>query len=644
MVKCPFVMTETKYSKEQLRNVAIIAHVDHGKTTLVDAFMKQTHLFRDNQEEMQQTQILDKGELEREKGITISAKNISVHYKDVKINIIDTPGHSDFGGEVERTLNMADSCLLLVDAKEGPMPQTKFVLKKALELGLKPVVVINKVDKKLANVERTFSKINDLFLSLATDSEQLDFKTYYGISREGKIFEKLPGGDLTVANTTPGDLAPLLEEIRNSLPSPKGDIEKPFQMQITSIEYDEHLGRYLIGKIANGKVKVGDPVVLVSNKEKFVKKQGRVNELFTKDGLDWIKIDSAEVGEIIAITGVDSTDIGATLCSISNPEPLPEIKITPPTVRVKFSANTSPFVGKEGKFVTAKQLQQRLDQEKNLNISLKIESKGSNTHYVSGRGELQLAILVEQLRREGYEFELSKPEVILQDIDGVSCEPLEELIIDAPEEYMSVVTQEVSERKGKMINMENEEGENRFTFHILTRNLIGLHRTLMTATKGTAIINSAIIDYVPHERGNELFRKGVIISSETGIALAYALMSVQDRGRLFISGSTEVYEGMIVGINNTEDDLEVNPCKARHKTNVRMSHAEVTEIALKTPITLTIEYALSFINDDELIEVTPKNIRFRKKLLKATERVWAKRENLTFYAKQQLDKHALDQV
>ncbi len=631
-------MPNIQDKQNNLRNIAIIAHVDHGKTTLVDAFMKQTHLFRENQEEMQQTQILDKGELEREKGITISAKNISVQYKDVKINIIDTPGHSDFGGEVERTLNMADGCLLLVDAKEGPMPQTKFVLKKALELGLKPIVVINKIDKKLANVEKTLNKINDLFLSLATTEDQLDFKVFYGISREGKVFEKLPQGDLTQANSTPGDLSPLLEEIVKELPAPSGDMDKPFQMQITSVEYDEHLGRYLIGKIANGKVKLNDPIVLVSNKEGFAKKQGRVSELFTKEGLEWIKVQEASVGDIIAITGIDSTDIGATLCSIENPEALPEIKITPPTVRVKFSANTSPFVGKEGKLVTAKQLQQRLDQEKNLNISLKIDSRGTNTHYVSGRGELQLAILVEQLRREGYEFELSKPEVILQEIDGIECEPLEELTIDAPEEYMSAITQEVSERKGKMVNMENEDGENRFTFHILTRNLIGLHRSLMTATKGTAIVNSAIVDYVPYEKSTELFRKGVIISSETGTALAYALMSVQERGKLFITGSTEVYEGMIIGLRTTEGDLEVNPCKQRHKTNVRMSHAQVTEIALKTPIQLTIEYALSFITDDELIEVTPKNIRLRKKLLKSTERVWAKRENLTFYAKQQLEK------
>jgi len=627
-----------KNNRENIRNIAIIAHVDHGKTTLVDAFMKQTHLFRDNQEEMQQTQILDKGELEKEKGITINAKNISIIYKGVKINIIDTPGHSDFGGEVERTLNMADSCLLLVDAKEGTMPQTKFVLKKALELGLKPVVIINKIDKKLANIEKTTSKINDLFLSLATKEEQLDFPIFYGISREGKVFKELPSGDLTIPASIKGDLTPILEEIINNLPAPKGDITKPFQMQITSIEFDLHLGRSLIGKISNGSVKVGDPVILLSNKEGVEKKQGRVSELFTKVGLQWTPIDEAGVGDIIAVTGIDSTDIGATLCSVENPELLPDLEITPPTVRVKFSANTSPFVGKEGKLVTAKQLQQRLEQERKLNISLEIESKGANAHYVSGRGELQLAILVEQLRREGYEFELGKPEVILQNIDGVECEPLEELIIDAPEEYISVITQEVSERKGRMVNMESEEGQSRFTFHILTRNLIGLHRNLMTATKGTAIINSAIVEYVPHEKSDELFRKGVIISSETGTALAYSLMSVQERGRLFIEGSTEVYEGMIIGVTNTEEEIEVNPCKARHKTNVRMSHAQVTEIALKTPILLTIEYALSFIKDDELIEVTPKNIRLRKKLLKSTERVWAKRKNLTFYAQQQLDK------
>lgn len=630
-------MSNSQVEQQNLRNIAIIAHVDHGKTTLVDAFMKQTNLFRENQDEMNQERILDVGELEKEKGITINAKNISIRYKGVKINIIDTPGHADFGGEVERTLNMADSCLLLVDAKEGTMPQTKFVLKKALELGLKPVVVVNKIDKKLANIKKTISKIQDLFLALATDTSQLDFPIFYGISREGKIWKEIPQGDLTIPNSTEGDLLPILDEIVEHLPSPKGDPNGPFQMQITSVEYNEHLGRYLIGKISRGTLKVDDPIILLSEKEGFEKKQGRVREIFLKEGLQWEKQNSASVGEIIALTGIDSTDIGATICGLENPEALPEIKITPPSVRVKFSANTSPFVGKEGKLVTAKQLQQRLEQEKNLNISLKITNTGSNNYYVSGRGELQLAILIEQLRREGYEFELGKPEVILQEREGKKCEPLEELTIDAPDEYMSTITQEVNERKGKLINIETEEGQTRFTFNILTRNLIGLHRVLMNATKGTAIINSFIVDYIPYEKSDELFRKGVIISSETGTALAYSLMSIQDRGRLFIEGSTAVYEGMIIGINNHESDLEVNPCKARHKTNVRMSHAEVTEIALKAPIQLTIEYALSFIRSDELIEVTPKNVRLRKKLLTATQRTWSKRKNLTEYAKEHLE-------
>lgn len=625
-------------SKENnnLRNIAIIAHVDHGKTTLVDAFMKQTHLFRDNQEEMNQTQILDVGELEREKGITINAKNISVKYKGVKINIIDTPGHADFGGEVERTLNMADSCLLLVDAKEGTMPQTKFVLKKALELGLKPVVVVNKIDKKLANIPKTISKIQDLFLSLATTEDQLDFPIFYAISREGKIWKELPEGDLTVPDSIDGNLSPILDEIVENLPAPRGDSEKPLQMQITSIEYNEHLGRYLIGKISNGQVKVDDPIVLVSNKEDFEKKQGRVREIFTKEGMNWQKVESASAGDIVAITGIDSTDIGATICSLENPEPLAEIRMTPPSVRVKFAANTSPFVGKEGEFVTAKQLQQRLEQEKKLNISLDITRAKGDGYYVSGRGELQLAILVEQLRREGYEFELSKPEVILKSVDGVECEPIEELYIDAPEEFLSVITQEVNERKGTLTNIETEDGSNRFTFRILTRNLIGLHRVLMNATKGTAVVNSFIVDYVPYNKSDELFRKGVIISSETGTAAAYALMTVQERGKLFITGSTDVYEGMIIGINNHENDLDVNPCKERHKTNVRMSHAQVTEIALKPPVLLTIEYALSFINNEELIEVTPKSIRLRKKLLTETQRIWSKRKNLTEFAKSQL--------
>jgi GTP-binding protein len=622
----------------KIRNIAIIAHVDHGKTTLVDAFMKQTHMFRENQEEMKQERILDTGDLEREKGITIQAKNISITYRDTKINIIDTPGHADFGGEVERTLNMADSCLLLVDAQEGVMPQTKFVLKRALSQGLKIIVVINKIDKKLADCKKTLSKIQDLFLELATDTKQLDFPVYYGIAREGKIFKELPKGDLTVAKSTEGDILSILDEIVDNMPAPTGDPKKPFQMQITSLEYDTHLGRYLIGKIKRGSVKIDDPIVVLKRvgEEEVEKTQGRVKGLFTRNGMVWEPIEEGFTGDIVAIAGVESLSIGATISTLTNQEILPEIDITPPSVRVKFQANTSPFADREGEFVTAKQLAQRLEQEKNLNVGLKIESKNENTHYVSGRGELQLSILVEQLRREGYEFQLSKPEVILKEIDGVVCEPLEELVILASEEYLSVITQEVSERKGSLINIETENGQSTFTYEILTRNLIGLHRVLMNATKGTALISSYIKEYIPFKKQKDLFRKGVIISMETGTALEYALSSIQERGKLFIKGSAEVYQGMIIGINNHEEDMEVNPCKGRKKTNVRMSHAEVTEVNLKSTIPLTIEFALSFINDDELIEVTPKSLRLRKKLLSQTERVWANRKNLTAYAKQQL--------
>ncbi|PKN02889.1 translational GTPase TypA [Candidatus Dojkabacteria bacterium HGW-Dojkabacteria-1] len=626
-------MEKISFKQENIRNVAIIAHVDHGKTTLVDAFMKQTHLFRENQEEMSQTRILDSGELEKEKGITIKAKNIAIKYGDFKINIIDTPGHADFGGEVERTLNMADSCLLLVDAQEGPMPQTKFVLKKALELGLKPILVINKIDKKLANCTKTIGKVQDLFLELATDPEQLDFPVYYAIAREGLIFKDLPEGDLTNTDNLNGDVTPILDEIVNNTPAPKGDINGTFQMQVTSLEYDNHLGRYLVGRINRGQVKVDSPIILLSKEEKI---QGRVKELFTKEGLFWEPTESAIAGDIVALTGIESTAIGATICDISNQEVLPDINITPPSVKVKFESNSSPFAGKEGKFVTAKQLEQRLEQEKDTNISLNISKVGGSSYYVAGRGELQLSILVEQLRREGYEFQLSKPEVVLIEREGKKFEPIEELIIDCPSEYLSIITQEVSNRKGELIDIENSDNQTRFTYRILTRNLIGLHRILMNATKGTALINSFVYDYVPHSEGENLFRKGVIISAETGTSLGYALTTIQERGQLFTGPSEEVYEGMIIGINNHEQDLEVNPCKARHKTNVRMLRSEMTDICLKSTIQLTIEYALSFINDDELIEVTPKNIRLRKKLLTNTQRTWAKRGNLTAYAKQQM--------
>lgn len=621
----------------KIRNVAIIAHVDHGKTTLVDAIMKQSHIFRDNQDEMNQEQILDSGDLEREKGITILAKNISVRYRDTKINIIDTPGHADFGGEVERTLSMADGCLLLVDAQEGVMPQTKVVLKRALELGLKPMVLVNKIDKKLAEIKNTVNGVQNLFLDLATHDDQLDFPIFYGISREGKIFKELPEGDLTVPNSTTGDVTPILDAIIDYVPSPKGDLEGAFQMQVNALDFDAHTGRYLIGRINRGVVKLNDPIVLIENDEPDAKKvQGRVRKLLSKEGMIYVDIDTAGVGDIIAIAGIDSTAIGGTICSLGNVEALPSLKISPPSVSIKFEANTSPLVGQEGKFVTASLLQKRLINEAEINTSLDIRDGGGSAYIVSGRGELQLSILIETLRREGYEFQVRKPEVIIREIEGVKMEPMDSLFIEVPDQYLSVVTQEVSGRKGELVDMKSYNGTTKFEYKCLTRNIFGLRNYLITETKGNAVFSSTFLEYVPKQEQANIYRKGVIISSDTGEARAYALNMVQDRGQLFIKPSDKLYEGMIIGINKYDDDLEVNPCKERHKTSVRMNQAEVTQVSLNQPFPLTLEFALSFLNEDEILEVTPENLRLRKQYLTKTERDWSKRKNLSAFAKKQM--------
>lgn len=628
---------------QHIRNIAIIAHVDHGKTTLVDAFLKQTNVFRDNEDEMKQEMILDFGELEREKGITIKAKNISVKYlandgHEYKINIIDTPGHADFGGEVERTLNMAEGCLLLVDAQEGTMPQTKFVLKKALELGLKVIVVINKIDKKFANPAKALEKVNDLFLSLALNPEQLEFPVYYAIGREGKVFKELPVGiDLNIPNITSGDIKPLLEAIVNVIPAPKFDSEKPLQMQISSLDFNTHLGRLLVGKIVRGKLNYNDNVTVIHSPEPGAAKDyGTIKKLYAWEGLAYKEIKSAEAGEIVAVAGVDSKAIGGTLCISSNVEALPIIRISNPSVKIKFEANTSPLIGKEGKFVTAKLIQQRLDKEAENNISLSIEKTDGGAYYVAGRGELQLSILIETMRREGYEFQVRKPEVILIEEDGVTKEPLEELIIDVPEMYQGTVTTLVNERKGQLKDLTVENNQAVFTYHILTRNLLGLRNQLLTATKGNAVVNNFLLEYVPYTKQPEIFRKGVLISSEKGTAMGYALNTIQERGDLFIEPGKELYEGMIIGIHKYENDLEVNPTKERHKSGVRIKHDEITQTVLKAVKPLTLEFALLFLAKDEILEITPKNLRLRKQYLTKTERDWSKRTNLTDYAKQQM--------
>lgn len=619
--------------QSKIRNIAIIAHVDHGKTTLVDAFLKQSHVFRENQEEMTQSMILDTGDLEREKGITIKAKNISIEYNDYHINIIDTPGHADFGGEVERTLNMAEGCLIIVDAQEGPMPQTRFVLQKALEYKLKPIVVINKIDKTAANLEKTLSRIQDLFLALATEEDQLEFPVFYAIARDGKVWDHIPTDMNEEAN-----IIGLLDEIVKYVPAPAGDTDGDFQMQITSVDYDAHVGNYLIGKINRGKVKIDDSVVVSvpGDIQPEVSARGRVKEIMIKQGLGLMNVKEAGAGEIVAIVGIDSRAIGATLTTPSNVDPLSVIQISEPSVRIKIEANTSPFLGKDGEFVTAKQLQQRLEKEAAQNISLNIEKTDQGAFYVAGRGDLQLSILLEELRREGFELQVRRPEVIYKEVDGKKLEPLEELFIEVPEEYAGTVMNTVSGRKGEMINMENAEGRTFFEYKILTSNLLGLRNVLITETKGNLIMHNSLLEYVESGPRIEFFRRGALVSSHPGVAAAYALNTIQERGELFVTPATEVYEGMIIGINKYEEDLEVNPTKERAKSGVRRNQAEVTQVQLKAPKQLTLEFALFFLADDEILEVTPKNLRLRKKYLTKTERIWSKRKNPTEIAKQSL--------
>lgn len=598
-----------------IRNIAIIAHVDHGKTTLVDAFMKQSHTFRDNQLEMEQEQILDSNDLEREKGITIKAKNISIKYKGHIINIIDTPGHADFGGEVERTLNMADGCILVVDAQEGVMPQTKYVLRKAFELGLKPIVVVNKIDKKLANISQTVSRIQDLFLTLATDESQLEFKTFYAIARDGSVFTELPTVQNSDYTALKGDVMPLLEAIVNIIPEPKGDLNAPFQMQVSSLDFDPHYGRYVIGKIVGGKISIGDRIVAVRAEDPDHSLTGRVKGLFLKDGLDYTDVTQVGVGQIVAIAGLDNVSIGDTICDPENIDPLPIIKISPPSLKIRFEANTSPFLGKESKYPNWKQIQARLDQEAQNNVGLKIENNHNGSYSVSGRGELHLGILIESMRREGYEFQLRKPEVISVMIDGKKMDPVEEVYIEVAEQYYSQVSQEVNARKGELINIVNENGLSKLTYKMFTKNLISMRRVLLATTKGEVVINNHFLEYAPNISPMEEDHKGRIVSSATGKALAYAMNSLQERGDLIIEPNIDVYEGMIIGLNKYPNDMLANPCKAREKSNVRMSRAEITLVNLKTLIELTLEYAIGMIRDDEILEVTPQNIRLRKLFL-----------------------------
>ena len=594
-----------------IRNIAIIAHVDHGKTTLVDFLLKQSHTFRDNEAEMNQTTILDSNPLERERGITILAKNTAVDYKDTKINIIDTPGHADFSGEVERTLNMADGALLIIDAQEGPMPQTKFVLKKALQLGLKIIVVINKIDKTLADIPATLNKTHDLFLELATHEDQLEFPVLYAIGREGRAGHT----EEEARNST--NLEPLFETILEFIKPPVAE-PGALQLLVTALDYDTHKGKHIIGRIKRGTAKKGQSVVLL--KENGVKVQARIETISITHGLKKTEVLEAPSGDVVDITGVANAQIGDTLADPSDPTAMPRISVEEPTIKISLGANSAPFAGKEGKFSNSRQLLERLQKELETNVSLKFEQVGDR-FVLSGRGELHLSVLIETLRREGYEFEVGKPQVITKMVDGKEMEPVEDVIIDVPDEYVGAVSQEMGLRRGEMTNMEpDNRGNTRLEYKVASKNLLGIRSILLTNTKGTAILNTMFDTFQPIKPALEKIRNGVLISSENGVALTYGLNVVNERGTSFIEPGTQVYEGMIIGLNTRKDDIEINVTKEKKQTNIRASNADFAVI-LPPALKMSLEQYLDFLEDDELLEVTPLNLRPRKKYLTRIDRV-----------------------
>lgn len=604
-------------NKEQIRNVAIIAHVDHGKTTLVDALLKQSNTFRDNQAEMNQTLIMDSGDQEHERGITITAKQTSVHYNGYKINIIDTPGHADFSGEVERTLNMADGVLLIVDAQEGPMPQTKFVLKKALDLKLKPVVIINKIDKPAARIEEVKDEISDLFLELATDESQLNYPIYYAVARDGKAGKTTDLDD---------NLHVIFDSIINDMPSPKidDDESKGLQLLVASLAADNYLGKYAIGKIHRGKIKHGQSVKVMkttfeNGEPKVTSENAKIDRLYVYRGLGKEEVQEAFAGDIVAVTGIADANIGDTIATGDNPEALPTIELEPPTLSIYIGPNTSPLKGKEGEFTTSRQISDRLHKELETNIALKIAQDGLG-YKVSGRGELHLSVLIETMRREGYELEAGRPEVVYKEIDGKKCEPFEDLTIEVSPEYVGAVSQELGIRKAELISQElTSTGATRFTYEISTAALIGLRNQLMTATKGTVLMSSIPKGYREIESKYKPERNGVLVSFESGTSTAYALDMAQARGILFIPPQVPVYQGMIVGLSNKKDDIDLNVCREKQLTNMR-THASDGAIQLTPYTNLSLEQCLDFLLDDELLEVTPKSLRLRKRQLDPIKR------------------------
>lgn len=609
-------MTDPKF----IRNIAIIAHVDHGKTTLVDGLLKQSKTFRDNQAEMSQELIMDSGDQEHERGITITAKQTSIYHEDYKINIIDTPGHADFSGEVERTLNMADGVLLIVDAQEGPMPQTKFVLSKALELGLKPVVVINKIDKPARRIDEVEDELANLFLELATDDSQLHYPVYYAIGREGKAWKSVPDNPAEHA-----DLGPIFDAIIHDIHAPSVDTNGTLQLLVTSLQYDSFVGKYAVGRISRGFAKRGQSIVLIKRDGQHI--SGRIEKVFGYRGLNREEVETACAGDIVALTGIADAHIGETIADKENPEALPTIEIEAPTISMYLGPNTSPMKGREAEYNTSRQIGDRLKKELETNVSLRVEETGIG-FTVSGRGELHLSVLIETLRREGFEFEVGRPQVVTIEEDGVVKEPVEELYIEVGAEFVGAISQELGVRRAEMRGQETTaSGTTRLDYLLPTRALIGLRNILLTATKGTVIMNSLPHGYQPMSGKLPQSRNGVLIAFEAGTTTPYALQAAEARGELYVGPATEVYAGMIVGMNRRQEDMEINVCKAKHLTNMRSSSSD--GVVQLTPFTdLSLEQCIDFIEDDELLEVTPKSLRLRKRYLDPNERKRASKSSV----------------
>jgi len=597
---------------EQIRNIAIIAHVDHGKTTLVDGLLKQSNTFRDNQAEMSQELIMDSGDQERERGITITAKVTAVLHDDLRINIIDTPGHADFSGEVERTLNMADGCLLIVDAQEGPMPQTKFVLGKALAAGLKPIVIINKIDKPGARISQVEDELADLFLELAVHEDQLHYPIYYAIGRAGKAWDTPPANPDEDAN-----LDIIFEAIKSQVPAPNVELDKPFQMLVTALAWDSYKGKYAVGRISRGQIKAGDQVTLCKKDGRQTK--AKVELVLMSQGLNRFEVEKGIAGDIVQLTGISDAQIGETIADADNPEALPVLEVEAPTLQIYLGPNTSPFKGQEGEFTTSRQIGDRLQKELESNVGLKVEPADIG-FLVSGRGELHLSVLIETMRREGYEFEVGRPQVVTKEENGQTLEPIEEVIVEVPAEHVGAVQMEFGQRRATLKEQfASPKGVTKLIYTMPTRALLGIRNTLLTQTKGTIVMHSLVIGYEPLGQPLQQIRNGVLIAYETGTSTPYALQNAESRGTLFIPAATKVYAGQIIGLNTRQEDLEINVCKAKQLTNMRSSSSDGV-VQLTPPTIFSLEECLDFIENDELLEVTPENLRLRKRELDPNKR------------------------